>query len=70
MSKKELCEVLNTEIVKPHKYIFENKETGESRGFHSIYQASKEMRVNPGLIHHYIGKEMIISGVRFIVSKL
>ena len=70
MSKSQLCEVLGVSLVRPNKYIFENKETGEQRGFTSLYHASKELGVNPGLIQYYMGKEMRMGDERYVVSKL
>ena len=61
MSKKDLCEMLGVEITKPLR---------EQRGFHTIYQASRELGVNPGLIHYHMGKEMRIGDVLYTVSKL
>lgn len=56
MSAEQLCEVLGVEITKPFKYIFTNTKTGVEHKFTSIYQASKKMNINPGLISYYMGK--------------
>ena len=69
-STKELCEALGAKISKPLKIMFVNSETGHQRGFESINQASKELGVNPGLIHYYMGKEMKIGDETYLVSKL
>ena len=63
MSKKQLCDVLEVKPSKAIKFIFTNKETGDELKFHSMNQASKELKVNPGLISlsYYIGKKMTIT---------
>lgn len=60
MGAKELCEVLGVEITKPFKYIFTNTKTGKENKFTSIYQASKEMNVNPGLMSYYLETDITI----------
>ena len=42
MSKSEFCEVLGVSLVRPNKYMFVNKETGEQRGFtpYTLHQRS------------------------------
>ena len=70
MSKSQLCEVLGAKISKPLNIMFVNSETGHQRGFKSINQASKELGINPGLIHYYMGKEMRIGDETYLVSRL
>ena len=70
MSESQLCEVLGVKFSKPLRIMFVNSETGHQCGFKSINQASKELGVNPGLIHYYIGKEMRIGDETYLVSKL
>ena len=35
-----------------------------------MYQASNELKVNPGLISHYMGKEMTVGETTYSVVKL
>ena len=69
ISKEELCKVLNAKTVKPFKIIFVNKETEQEQGFHSLNQAAKELKVNPGLIHYHMGNEMTIGDVTYQIVK-
>ena len=63
-------ETLGVKPSKAIKFIFKNKGTGEELKFHSMYQASNELKVNPGLISHYMGKEMTIGDTTYSVVKL
>lgn len=69
MTKKQLHDALG---VKPSEagFIFKNKETGEELRFSSMNKASKELKVNPGSISYYIGKDMTIGQSRYSVTKL
>lgn len=69
MTRKQLYDALG---IKPPEagLIFKNKETGKELRFSSMDKASKELRVNPGLISYYVGKDMTIGQTTYSVTNL
>jgi hypothetical protein len=71
MSKKKLCEVMGISLVKkPTKITFKNTTTEETLEFPSIYRASKELNVNPGLIAYYTDRKIKIGGETYLIRRL
>ena len=71
MSKKKLCEVMGISLVKkPTKITFKNTATEETLEFSSIYRASKDLNVNPGLIVYYTDKKIKIGDETYLIRRL
>ena len=71
MSKKKLCEIMGISLAKkPTKITLRNTATEETLEFPSIYRASKELNVTPGLITYYIDRKIKIGDEMYLIRRL